>query len=297
MRILVHAAHTSYEYELAKTGFDFYSVYLGGPDNWWDEWQRPLPKNWHKIEKQDINNNYDLCIVGTDVGYEAFKNLEIPIIYKVHCDMNDYDLNGMSNRVKFFVFSNPELANKIKIEDRRKIVVIKNGVDTNLFNKWIGNIINPLSVGNKLPARKDKGYDKILEITKIFRLVLIGVGNDNIDAIKCSSKGLENMASYYRQFRVFFNPANSLPMSSLEAMSTGMPIVSFEPYNLKGLIKNDYNGYIVKDTDEAIEKIRTLLHDYDKAAYLGSNARKEILKQFDSKYFIKNWINIINKCV
>jgi glycosyltransferase involved in cell wall biosynthesis len=83
-------------------------------------------------------------------------------------------------------------------------------------------------------------------------------------------------------------------MVLLEAMSCGVPVVSFDcPYGPKSIIKENC-GILVEpaNVSELAEKIGELASDEQKRIFMGDNARKEVEK-YKIENIINKWISII----
>ena len=108
----------------------------------------------------------------------------------------------------------------------------------------------------------------------------------------------DDLKECYRSHRVYLNTTvdgfeDGYNLSSLEAMATGMPVVSIA--NKTSPVIDNYNGYISEDTEYLSEKIRYLLTSSDEAIRLGANARKTIERDFNINDFVKKWNKIFER--
>src|ERR1700761_6982247 len=87
MNILTHPIHTGYQFDLAATGHQFYSLPIPETKEvFWDERSRPCPKNSPLLPSlAEAPVKFDLALVHLPKGFEQFQHLDIPIIYKEHC--------------------------------------------------------------------------------------------------------------------------------------------------------------------------------------------------------------------
>jgi len=90
-----------------------------------------------------------------------------------------------------------------------------------------------------------------------------------------------------------------LPMVMMEAMSCGLPCISFDcPTGPAELIQNDYNGYLIPfgDLQTFADKVMYLIENEEKRQLLGRNARN-----FISKYSVENimriWIDLFDSLI
>jgi len=98
-------------------------------------------------------------------------------------------------------------------------------------------------------------------------------------------------------YDIFINPTNfdNQPVSIIEAMALGFPIISTNVGGLPFLIEDGVDGILVdKNDDNAMyEKMMTLLQDEKTAQMLSENARKKA-ESFDWKNVQKLWKNILD---
>lgn len=77
-----------------------------------------------------------------------------------------------------------------------------------------------------------------------------------------------------------------LPMSILEAMSYGMPIVATNVGDISSAVKNDKNGYIVEPGDiQKFKEAFKLVMDEHNFEKLSSNSLSMALNEFDENKF------------
>ena len=84
------------------------------------------------------------------------------------------------------------------------------------------------------------------------------------------------LLSYYRE---------GLPMSIMEAESTGRAVLTSDNVGCRDSIVNEYNGFLVakKDYQALAERCCELISNPQKLVEMGENSRKLAEKQFDSK--------------
>ena len=80
---------------------------------------------------------------------------------------------------------------------------------------------------------------------------------------------------------------NALPIKVLEYMASSLPIIAWEDTLPEDILKNDFNGFSVKNKQDLIEKITLLLENEEKREKMGENS-KNMVKKFD-------WENVVNK--
>ena len=98
-------------------------------------------------------------------------------------------------------------------------------------------------------------------------------------------------------YDIFINTTNidNMPVSVMEAMALGLPIVSTNVGGLPYLIENEVDGLLIPVNEEKkmAEAITTLLSNTDKAQELSKNAREKVEK-FDWNMLKQKWQEILN---
>ena len=86
------------------------------------------------------------------------------------------------------------------------------------------------------------------------------------------------------------------PMVLLEAMSCGLPIVTFDcPNGPRNIITPDEDGFLVQDQDVPglSEKLRLLMSDNSVRDNLGVNGRMNV-KRFHVSEIMPKWFDLFN---
>lgn len=83
-------------------------------------------------------------------------------------------------------------------------------------------------------------------------------------------------------------------LAQTEAMAYGLPVIGFDYCSgVNELIKDGYNGFLVKDVDDFAEKLDVLLDDENLRLEFGHNAQ-EIAETYSMDNIISQWENLIN---
>jgi len=98
-------------------------------------------------------------------------------------------------------------------------------------------------------------------------------------------------------FDIFINTTNidNMPVSVVEAMALGLPVISTNAGGLPYLIENGVDGLLipVKDEKKMAEAIVAILSNAEKAIEMSKNARKKVQK-FDGSVVKADWNEILN---
>ncbi|NLP58147.1 glycosyltransferase family 4 protein [Lutibacter sp. B1] len=99
-----------------------------------------------------------------------------------------------------------------------------------------------------------------------------------------------------KKYDIFINTTNidNLPVSVIEAMALGMPVVSTNVGGLPFLIENNVDGILVEPNNETVFKdaIVNLIMNQSLTKKLSINARKKA-ETFDVKYVRQKWKDVL----
>lgn len=288
MKILLHPAHTSSDGQLASTGYDFHL-----PMGAWDSTQRPLPGNFHL--NANMQEKYDLIIVGHEEGFHALRNRSEPMIFRQSLNLGGGNYpTEIERRVKAVVFTVPETSRQWKLEDEQKKVVIKHAVDHIMFSRYA--VEAPLDVvcsANCIPSRPELNRHFLDGLAKKVRLEVVGAGNEALGYSSGPSKDLEDLVERMRRYKVYFNSCKVIGLSTLEAMSIGLPVVTVRPTHFTDLIVNGKNGFVVDTVPEAAARVEQLLKDPALRMAIGQSGRESVIRQFSEEEFKMRWTHLI----
>ncbi len=142
-------------------------------------------------------------------------------------------------------------------------------------------------------------------------MVMAGKDDGMLNEIKRLSKRnqLENKISFpgyinmqqkleYAQTHDIYictNRIDNAPVSLIEFMALGLPIVSVNTGGIPYMIKDGYNGLLVDlDDDEAMaNKIEMLIKNPELSCAISRNAYK-YSRQYGEEYVLKKWLTILN---
>ena len=166
------------------------------------------------------------------------------------------------------------------------------------------------SVGNIKPA---KGYDVLLRAVKLVvsqekkcRFIIAGETSDRYfkELLELRDKlelrehvsflgYQENIKSIYRMMDVFVLPSISegFSLSTIEAMSFGIPVVVTKSGGPEEIVIDDHSGLLaeVKNEKELAKSILRLVYDIGLRKKLGKNGRDTVMERFDIKMMVKSY--------
>lgn len=138
-----------------------------------------------------------------------------------------------------------------------------------------------------------KALDEITEVS--FRIVIAGDGSlrdDLTSSIEEKDLGhlvqclglVDNVTAFYNSVDIVVNTSRSegIPMSLIEAMSIGLPLVAFDVGSLHQLIEVEGNGYLVEafDTNAYATKLKRLLECEEERVSFGRRSKEIMVQRF-----------------
>lgn len=294
MRVFIELTHTSCDVAIMNCGLDFDVFYTGD----WDSRGRPQPKNARLVRAPD--GNYDAAIVGTDRGLSMIP-MSTPVIWKCFLDFGQWPRPELKvlHRLSAWTAVCAEAVSGWGMAGHPKSHVMEHGIDMRALGGYSGEVARAMTVGNLVPQRPEKGPLILQETAKKVAIDIFGVGNEKLSGVKLfdHAASFEELARVYRSYRVYFNPAGGVCCAMLEAMATGMPVVTMRPGNFCDLMHHRDNCFIADSTDEAADFINLCIENKELATAIGLRARASVEQRFDIDACGRNWKKLIETVV
>jgi glycosyltransferase involved in cell wall biosynthesis len=156
---------------------------------------------------------------------------------------------------------------------------------------YTGELDRGVSLVNDMPRRKRVvGGDVFQRAREKVPLDLFGFNSQEVIG------GFEDLPQVeiherMRAYRFYFNPIRytSLPLSVLEAMEIGLPVVALATTELVTVIKDGENGFIDTKVDNLVHKMRRLLSEPEEARRIGDEGRRTVRERFGLERFAADW--------
>ena len=123
---------------------------------------------------------------------------------------------------------------------------------------------------------------------------LIGAGNEALPSARGSCT-FEALIEHYRSHRAYLNPGPVVCVATVEAMMTGMPIVSVPPINYKDVFVHRKNAMLVETPQSAVLAIKELAGNPVLRSSLGREARRSAMERFGLKQFASKWNSVFQE--
>jgi glycosyltransferase involved in cell wall biosynthesis len=164
----------------------------------------------------------------------------------------------------------------------------------------------------------EKGFDMLIDAWQIvsekhpdWKLNLFGDGNQKQNLLQqISNKGLEevikihepveDIQSRYQEHSMLIFPSrylDALPMALIEAMASGLPLVSFNsPCGPKDLIREGVNGFLIQtgDIKALSDRIIALIESQDLRRSMGK-AAKDLSADYKIETIMPQWIHLFER--
>jgi len=234
-----------------------------------------------------------------------------------------WKIDRLTSKFTTLIISNSFSGKRILVEKGKikpeKIIVIPNGVKSdqkrNLYLKReMGFDVEETvigTVGNLREVKDHKIFIKVAsEISRKFqsiKFLIAGKGPLERELKKIAELSglkkkivfvgfIKEIEKVYSIIDIFVLTSfwEGCPLSILEAMSFGIPVVSFSVGDVPYIIQNGKDGFFVKDRDfiELIEKIKLLLKNETLRDKIGKNAKEKIKREFTVEKMVKRYTDI-----
>lgn len=196
-----------------------------------------------------------------------------------------------------------EIVSKWKIR-AAKVSVIPNGVDTEIFhpnNKRVGAVRKKYKIKSAYclfvgQLRSRKGVDYLLKAFNDVKddqitCVVVGDGPERENLVKLThdlkiderviftgAVPFEDLTGLYcgAEFFVLPTVAEGSPLVVLEALASGLPVISTKVSGIPEVVEDEFDGFIVppRDVNSLAERIQMLIDDRELRNKMSKNARK-----------------------
>ena len=155
---------------------------------------------------------------------------------------------------------------------------------------YTGELEKGVSLVNDMPHRKRVvGGDVFMRAKEEVSLDLFGFNSKEVGGFGDLPQA--EVHERIKAYRFYFNPIRytSLPLSVLEAMEIGLPVVALATTELVTVIKDGENGFVDTNVGRLIDRMRHLLADPEEARRIGESGRRTARERFGLSRFVADW--------
>jgi hypothetical protein len=312
LNIFTFTTHERYEYNLCKTGHNFYTVNLPNHKTW-DTDYAPIPDNYTILDSIPPYLDFDMVLSHTscdrlqiahnilsETNIGVLDRLSVPLLRHTHVlpdvrmDVQEQVKNFQSIPVDRNSFISEFNMNAWGYTNSNASFV-EHGVDTD-FWKPSSSVTKRqnlcLSVVNDWPNRDwCCGFNLWRETVDGLPVMVVGKS----PGFSEPAKSTEDLRNIYQHAKIFYNTSlhSPVPTVMLEAMACGCAIVSTATCMIPEIIKNGENGFISNDPQELKKYLELLLSDDELAEKMGNNARKTIEERYNLNLFCESWNDLL----
>lgn len=268
------------------------------PEWAWNIKKRPIPWNVKLITDYHIEK-YDLVVAFNEhkqlpMAKRISDELKIPRIVSLASLQPIRDMDALCAE-RVYLCSHTQ-GDQLGIDGQ----VVYYPINADEFKGYIGQngcVLSTINYFGQKCNRKSRGFDFAHQVTD--GLVYHNWGHNlDGDEYKCPHPdNFDQLKQLYRDYAVYLDPvvASPMSMSCLEAMSTGMPMVTRPHDDWPLILQDGKNAIMSNNIDYLRKKLRELIHDEPMRQYIGGNARKMIIDKFSVHAWINTWENEFKK--
>ncbi len=313
-RILTFNFHEPYLCLMARTGMPFVIGDYDKPPlaRKWQEHCRPIPAGFTFLDesawRQELaEGRFDLVIAQNEMNAATLSKEALlsatPLLVLCHNRRTflettaQVDPDQPHNTFQRLLETLHEFARFVFISDTKRDdygfegTVIRPGIDVEEYGGYTGERLGVLRVGNVMRLRDamfDVGFQE--QVCAGFPNHVAG---DNPDIPGSQPAPIfEDLRQLYRTFRCYLHVTreayeDGYNLALLEAMATGMPVVSLA--NPTSPLTDGKDGFLSYDPDVLRGHIETLLDNLDYAREIGARARETVAQAFPMARFVEAW--------
>ena len=161
--------------------------------------------------------------------------------------------------------------------------------------------------------KKEKGFDDLFFIANFFNLknfnitfTCFGYGEYKKFRKIISKNRLKNiilnkfnknLKKEIKNYNLLFHPSfrEGLPVSLMQCLSNGLPVIARDIRGCNDLVKNNYNGYLFDNNKKAINQIIKLYNNRSLLLKISQNAFRSITPKYSKAFITKKISSFINE--
>jgi hypothetical protein len=239
---------------------------------------------------------YDLAWLMFNWQYKLFRERrEIKKLYRVSKvrELERHEWEEILSRDDFTVVSfYPSTVEWVKSEFDVDVPYVPLGLDPDTYDGWTGEDGNILSI---IHSYRDRGWHYHL-----YQEAMEGLPTLHVDHLDPDQPVFEyaDIQRALRQARLYLHDGEQeYTITLIEAMMTGLPLVSFRLPNIERYVVDGENGFVCDTAEQVRKRCRLLLEDDDLARKMGRASREKAIREFHEERWRRQWIEVIEAYV
>lgn len=314
-RILIIPTHPGVQYHFCRSDLPIY--FFGH----WDQFQywRPQPANVHNVlEKFDDAQldygpkeyaallddpaigwpadsptiRYDVAWLMFNWQYKLFRERRAgKKLYRVSkvAELEPREWDEILARDDFRVVSfYPNTVEWLKSEKGVTVPYVPLGLDTAAYSGWTGEDPRALSI---IHSYRERGWHYSAYQEAMKDVPHLHVDHLDPDQEKFSYDDLQRLLKRCRLY--LHDGEQEYTITLIEAMMTGMPLVSFRLPGIERYVVHGKNGFVGDNAAQIREYCRSLIADRDLAESMGRESRAMALAEYDEVRWRNDWQRIL----
>jgi len=312
-KVLILPTHPGVQYHFTRVGLPTY--FLGH----WDQFKywRPQEPNVHNVlpvfedaqldygpadfarllDSPEVGwpERYDLAWLMFNWQVKLFLDRPGKKLYRVAkvAELEPHEWDELLARDDFTVVSfYPNTVEWLKREKGVDVPYVPLGLDPTAYGPWTGEQKHVLSI---IHSYKERGwhYEQYLE-------AMDGIPALHVDHLDDAQEKLSYTAiqELLRRSRVYLHDGEQeYTITLIEALMTGMPVVSFRIPGIERYVVEGVNGFVCDTAAQVRERCRLLLADDALAAKLGAASRALAERDYGEAAWRSRWVELIEAYV
>jgi glycosyltransferase involved in cell wall biosynthesis len=201
---------------------------------------------------------------------------------------------------------------------QNKLLTIHNGIEINSINHDFSEKKNDeYCIGSAGRIFSVKDFPLMVDIANIFfkeynnaKFLIAGNGPEIHDIKKRIKKysidksflllgHVENIKNFYRMLNVYINTSKheGIPISVLEAMANGVPVIAPKTGGLVEIVRNGVDGFLIegRNPEDYAMKCLELVINQDLLRAMGIAARQRVSEKFSQQAMTDNYLKLYER--
>lgn len=235
---------------------------------------------------------YDLAWLMFNWQVKLFQDRPGKKLYRVAkvAELESHEWDELLARDDFTVVSfYPNTVRWLRDEKKVEVPYVPLGLDPSAYGPWTGHEKRVLSI---IHTYRQRGWHYAQYVEAMRDVPALHVDHLDDAQEKYSYAGIQRLL---RNSRVYLHDGEQeYTITLIEALMTGMPIVSFRIPGIERYVVDGVNGFVCDDAAVVRERCRLLLDDDTLAERMGAASRALGLRDYAEDTWRTRWIDLVD---